>query len=184
MNCFSSILRSMLKLSTNAQSLAKKSEYPDDNRPALIMFEEVVIVDRFWTYVDPKYSFSLKLPRWWKPYIVVKRTNHPGDAQHAILFRFKYKGKVYQEVLGIYVFRMTLQQWRKKGYKDSPYVVLASRNGNTFAYLTPEELPSEFLDKTGNDFDYQKYGKQIRLIKRMVNDNVPKAVKTFRFIAK
>ncbi|WP_175532234.1 hypothetical protein [Paenibacillus sp. yr247] len=75
---------------------------------------------------------------------------------------------------------MTRKQWREKGYDDSPVVFLAERNGRIYAYTLPGELPSDFLDKSGQDYDYKKFGKPIRLLKRMVNEDVPNIVKTFR----
>ncbi|WP_239616522.1 hypothetical protein [Cohnella mopanensis] len=103
------------------------------------------------------------------------------DAEYGAFFLFKYKGKLYEEALTVLVYRMTRKQWLKL-YEDSPVIFLAERNGRIYAYTVPEELPSDFLDKTGNDYDYKKYGKPIRLLKRMVNDDIPKIVKTLRFI--
>ncbi|SDN67111.1 hypothetical protein SAMN04487897_10427 [Paenibacillus sp. yr247] len=134
----------------------------------------------FILYQDPKYGFNLKLPHWWKSYIIVKRENRLIDAEYGVSFLFKYKGKVYEEVLTLLVFRMTRKQWREKGYDDSPVVFLAERNGRIYAYTLPGELPSDFLDKSGQDYDYKKFGKPIRLLKRMVNEDVPNIVKTFR----
>ncbi|WP_256757808.1 hypothetical protein [Cohnella sp. WQ 127256] len=78
------------------------------------------------------------------------------------------------------VFRMTRKQWLKQ-YEDSPIIFIAERKGRIFAYVTPEELPSEFLNKSKQDYDYKKYGKPIRLLKRMVNINIPAIVKKFHF---
>lgn len=132
-------------------------------------------------YRNPKYGFSLRFPCWWKNYILIRKRTRLTDAEYGVFFLFKYKGKVYEDVLSIQVFRMTRKQWRKEGYEESPFILLAERNGRIFAYLTPEELPGEFLDNTKMDYDYKKYGKQIRLLKRMVNVDVPKIVKTLKF---
>lgn len=131
-------------------------------------------------YRDPKYGFSIKLPQWWKCYTVVRRSTRLDDAEYGVFFLFKYKGKVYESALTLLVYRMTLKQWRDAGYDESPIIRLAVRNGRIFSYTVPEELPEEFLDKTGYDYDYKKYGRPIRLLSRMVNDDVPKIVKTFR----
>ncbi|RKP52967.1 hypothetical protein D7Z26_14575 [Cohnella endophytica] len=130
------------------------------------------------SYKDPKYGFSLRLPSWWKRFIVVKSNKRLIDAEYGVFFFFKYKGKVYEEVLSLLVFRMTRKQWRKKGYDDSPIIFLAERNGLIFAYTVPGELPADFLSKSKQDYDYKKYGRPIRLLKRMVNEDVPKIVKT------
>jgi hypothetical protein len=140
----------------------------------------VITIGNF-QYRDPKYGFSLRLPCWWRNYIVIRRRTRLTDEEYGVFFLFKYKGKVYEDVLSILVFRMTRKQWRKQGYEDSPFVLLAERNGRIIAYLTPEELPEEFLDKTKMDYDYKKYGRQIRLLKRMVNEDVPIIVKTLKF---
>ncbi|WP_379131121.1 hypothetical protein [Paenibacillus sp. sgz500958] len=131
-------------------------------------------------YSDPKYGFHLKLPRSWKCYTVVKRTGRTGDEEYGVHFYFKYKGKVYEPALSMLVFRMTLKKWRDDGYDESPFIRLAVRDGLIFAYIVPEELPSEFLNKSGDDYDYKKYGRPIRLLKHMVNDDVPRIVKTFK----
>ncbi|MDF9845059.1 hypothetical protein M2105_006129 [Paenibacillus sp. PastF-1] len=130
-------------------------------------------------YRDPRYGFTLKLPRSWKIYTAVERSNRLEDAEYGVFFRFKYKGKLYDDVLSLFVFKMTLKQWHDEGYDDSPYGFLAARGGRIYAYTVPEELPGEFLNKSGDDYDYKKYGREIRLLKRMVNDEVPQIVKTF-----
>lgn len=129
-------------------------------------------------YKDPKYCFSLRLPCWWKRFIVVKRKKRLNGAEYGVFFLFKYKGKVYEEVLSLLVFRMTRKQWRKKGYDDFPITFLAERNGLIYAYTVPGELPDGFLNKSKQDYDYKKYGRPIRLLKRMVNDDVPRIVRT------
>lgn len=131
-------------------------------------------------YRDPKYGFYLRIPRWWKSYIAVKREERLMDAEYGVQFLFKYKGKQYGDVLTMLVYRMSRKQWRDQGYEDSPVVFLAERNGLIYAYTLPEELPDAFLDKDGQDYDYKKYGIPIRLMKRMVNHDVPILIKTFR----
>lgn len=135
----------------------------------------------FILYRDPAYGFTVQLPRWWKSYIVVKRMQRPIDAEYGVSFVFRYKGKVYDEVLTLLVYRMTRKQWRDKGYENSPIVFLAERSGLIYAYTLPEELPDAFLDPSKQNYDYKKYGRPIRLLKRMVNKDAPVIVKTFRF---
>lgn len=131
-------------------------------------------------YRDPVYGFSVKLPGSWKNYTVVRTSKKLDDADYGVLFLFKYKGKVYEDVLSLLVFKMTLKQWRDEGYDESPYIFLAERGGRIYAYSVPGELPGEFLDETGFDYDYQKYEKEIALLRRMVNDDVPEIAKTFK----
>ena len=132
------------------------------------------------SYRDPRYGFTLKLPRWWKCYTAIKRSHRLEDAEYGVFFRFKYKGKIYDDALSLLVYKMTLKQWRDEGYDESPIIFLASQRGRIFAYTVPGELPDEFLNKSKDDYDYRKYGRPIRLLKRMVNKDVPKIVRTFR----
>ena len=135
-------------------------------------------------YRDPIYGFSLRIPSWWKPYIVVRRTTRTIDSEYGAFFLFKYKGKIYTDVLSLLVFRKSLKQWQDEGFDESPIIRLAVRNRRIFAYATPGELPHDFLNDTEMDYDYVKYGIPIRLLKRMVNDDVPKIVKTLRIDGK
>ncbi|WP_249898178.1 hypothetical protein [Paenibacillus sp. PK3_47] len=131
-------------------------------------------------YRDPVYGFSITLPDSWKTYTVIKTSKKLADAEYGVFFLFKYKGKVYEDVLNLLVFKMTLEQWRNEGYDESPYIFLAERGGRIYAYTVPSELPGAFLDETGFDYDYEKYKKEIDLLQRMVNDEVPEIVKTFK----
>lgn len=131
-------------------------------------------------YLDPVYGFSVKLPRSWKTFTVVRTRRKLTDAEYGVFFLFKYKGKVYEDVLSLYVFKMTLKQWQDEGYDESPYIFLAERGGRIYAYMVPGELPGDFLDETGFDYDYEKYKREIDLLQRMVNDEVPEIVKTFK----
>lgn len=135
----------------------------------------------FMLYCDPNYGFTIRLPRWWKTYITVDRKQHPIDAEYGVFFTFKYKGKRYDPVLSLLVYRMTRKQWDEQGYEDSPVVFLAEHSGLIYAYTLPEELPGAFLDPSKQDYDYKKYGTPIRLLKRMVNSDAPQAVTTLRF---
>ncbi|WP_150268747.1 hypothetical protein [Paenibacillus tepidiphilus] len=133
-----------------------------------------------YVYRDPNYGFRLTIPGWWRKYTVIERSTSAGDADYGVFFIFKYKGKTYGDVFSLLVFRMSLKRWIDDGYDESPFIRLAARNGLIYAYTTPEELPEEFLDKTGNDYDYVKYAVPIRLMSRMVNDDAPKIAKSFK----
>ncbi|MZQ80914.1 hypothetical protein GQF01_02010 [Paenibacillus sp. 5J-6] len=136
-------------------------------------------VQTYYTYLDPKYKFSLQIPSWWKNYIVVKRRSLPRNSDNIIYivsFNFKYKGKVYIDAFSLVVFRMTLRKWREDGYDESPYSFLKSRNGLIFAGSVPGEPPDEFFE------DEKKYRIPSRLLSRMVNDDVPKIEKSFKFV--
>ncbi|MHA6532192.1 hypothetical protein [Paenibacillus sp. BAC0078] len=153
-----------------------------NRKPAAKMNRSVPLAgpQKSFLYSDPKYGFSIRLPRRWKCYTVIKKRTRLSDAEYGVFFLFKYKGKVYESALTFLVYHMTLKQWRDQGYDESPIIRLAARNGRIFAYTVPEELPEEFLDKTGYDYDYKKYGRPIRILSSMVNDDVPKIVKTFK----
>lgn len=130
-------------------------------------------------YRDPRYGFTVRLHRWWRCYTAVKRCGRLKDAEYGVFFRFKYKGKIYDDALSLLVYKMTLKQWHDR-YNDSPITFLAQQRGRIFAYSVPEELPDAFLNQAKSDYNYRKYGRPIRLLKRMVNRDVPKIVKTFR----
>ncbi|MNO17985.1 hypothetical protein D3C76_76880 [compost metagenome] len=131
-------------------------------------------------YRNSKYGFSIRLPRRWKCYTVVRRSSRRDDAEYGVYFLFKYKGKIYESALTLLVYRMTLKQWRCRGYDDSPITRLAVRNGRIYAFAVPGELPEAFLNAKGDDYDYKRYGRPIRILSRMVNDDVPRIVKTFK----
>ncbi|SET20360.1 hypothetical protein [Paenibacillus sp. NFR01] len=134
-------------------------------------------------YRNEKYKFSLTLPDWWKPYIVIKTAANPdSESIYDVMFLFKYKGKTYGDVLTLSVFRMPLAKWIEEGYDESPYIRLAHRKGLIFAYSTPEEPPAEFLNESGDDFNYEQYGEQLKLMSRMVNEDAPEIAKTFKLI--
>lgn len=125
----------------------------------------------------------LRIPGWWRSYLVISTRKGDRPVECEVHFTFRYKGKTYDDILTLSVFALTLKEWKRQGYDDSPYVLLKERGGKIFAYTTPEELPYEFIDPKTGDYDYKKYGVPIRLLKRMVNVDVPRLVKTFRFSA-
>ncbi|UUZ81687.1 hypothetical protein LJK88_45065 [Paenibacillus sp. P26] len=131
-------------------------------------------------YRSAKYGFTLQVPRWWKPYVTVKTLRRKGETESEYHFRFKFKGKVYDDIFTPLVYRMTRQEW-ERDYADSPLVYLAEHEGRVFAYLTPEEPLEAFLDKKTGDYDYKRFGTAIGPLKRMVNRDVPRIVTTLRF---
>ncbi|TDF93856.1 hypothetical protein [Paenibacillus piri] len=134
-------------------------------------------------YRDDTYGFTLTFPRWWKPYTVLKKKRMDRDTEYELHFRFKYKGKAYGDIFTVLVFRMTRKEWIEQGYEDSPLVYMGESGGRVFAYMTPEELPAAFVDPKTGDYNYKKYGNAIRLLKRMVNQDVPRIAQTLRFPA-
>ncbi|WP_151734847.1 hypothetical protein [Paenibacillus tengchongensis] len=154
--------------------LSPKVFAPDGSLPA----------PKAYVYRDPKFGFSMIIPGWWQKYSVIERSPSAGDADYGVFFLFKYKGKTYGDVFSLLVFRMSLQRWINESYDDSPYVRLATRDGLIFAYTTPGELPEEFLDETGNDYDDVKYALPIRLMSRMVNGDAPKIARSLKLAAK
>lgn len=132
-------------------------------------------------YRDNKYGFTLRFPGWWRAYTVISRKKADRDTEYEVHFKFKYKGKVYGDIFALLVYRMTRKEWLEAGYGDSPLVYIAEYNGRVFAYLTPGELPYEFIDPQTGDYDYKKYGAAIAILKRMVNRDVPRIVETLRF---
>lgn len=132
-------------------------------------------------YHDKKYGFQLVFPRWWKNYVVIRRDKGEQDSEYGLHFRFKYKGKLYQDVLTVLVLPITHKQWVDEGYEQSPLTFLGEYEGKVFASLTPKEFPDAFLDPMTQQVDYKKYGIPVRLLKRMVNDDVERIIKSIRF---
>ncbi|WP_159884700.1 hypothetical protein [Paenibacillus puerhi] len=132
-------------------------------------------------YKNEKYGFTLRFPSWWRRYVVVSKQRQDPESEYEVHFRFKYKGKVYDDIVAILVYRMTRKEWIRLGYEDSPLTYLGSYDGRVFAALTPEELPEAFLDKKTGDYDYKKYGVPIGLLKRMVNRDVPVVLRSIAF---
>ncbi|MCZ8524034.1 MULTISPECIES: hypothetical protein [Paenibacillus] len=132
-------------------------------------------------YRSSRYGFTLRLPAWWRSFCVVSRSKRDPETEYEAHFEFKYKGKVYEDIFALLVYRMTLKEWKEKGYDESPLTFVAQHDGRIFAALTPEELPYAFYDKKTGDYNYKKYGSAISLLKRMVNSDVPRILKSVRF---
>lgn len=135
-------------------------------------------------YIDSKYGFILRIPDWWKPYLVIKRSGKSGDMAYGVQFLFKYNGKIYTDIFSLAVYRITRKQWRDKGYDDSPSVLVAERKGRIFAYSTPEEPPEEFIDENSKDGFNKKFRRPLNLLRRMINDEVPAIAKAIKFVNK
>ncbi|MBP1153827.1 MULTISPECIES: hypothetical protein [unclassified Paenibacillus] len=132
-------------------------------------------------YRNDRYGFTLRFPSWWRNYCVVGARKQDRDTEYELHFRFKYKGKLYEDIFTIMVYRMTREEWVKQGYIESPLAFIAEVEGRVFAYLTPGELPYTFYDSKAGDYDYKKYRAAIELLKRMVNQDVPRIVQSLRF---
>ncbi|WP_027087471.1 hypothetical protein [Cohnella panacarvi] len=133
-------------------------------------------------YIDQKYGFILRIPDWWKPYVIVRKWGESGDPAYNVQFLFTYKGAVYTDIFTVSVYRMTLRQWRRQGYDESPLVLVASRNGRLFAYSTPSEPPALFFDEHAEDGFNPKYRRPLNLLRRMINDEVPEMAKAIQFM--
>jgi hypothetical protein len=132
-------------------------------------------------YRDELYGFTLTFPRWWKHYAVIKPGTTDQNTEYGLHVRFNYNGKVYGDIFKLLVFRMTRKEWINQGYEDSPLRFIAEEEGRVFAYMTPEELPHKFIDPKTGDYNYIKYGNAIRLLKRMVIQEVPRIADTLHF---
>ena len=133
-------------------------------------------------YRDKTYGFMLQFPEWWTPYCVVDRTVYDRSSLYELHFLFRYKGRIYGDVFNLVVMKMTLREWKRKGYTESPLSLLTYRNGLIFAYVTPGELPEAFIDPKTGEYDEKKYKRQIRMMKRMVNRDVPRIAESFRLL--
>lgn len=134
----------------------------------------------FMKVYDRKFGFSLCLPGWWKPYVVLRSSTGDDDAEYALHFLFRYRGSLYGDVLTVLVYRMSLKRW-KRYYDDSPLILMGHRDGRVFAAILPEELPHEFVDPDTGEYDEKRFGVPIRLMRRMVNEDAPGVIRSFRF---
>lgn len=132
------------------------------------------------TVQDRAYGFSLQLPAWWEPYIVVRKSGRISGSEHALRILFRYEGVTYGEVLSVLVFKMSLRQW-KQAYGDSPLAYIGTRGGRVYAYSVPEELPYAFVDPDTGEYDEKEFGEPIRLLKKMVNQEVPQVIASLRW---
>lgn len=133
------------------------------------------------TYRNYRYRFTLRIPAWWRSFCKVTSSLPRGDAEYELHFLFRYRGKQYGDIFTLLVYPMNREEWLRQGYGESPLVPIAEHGGRMFVYVTPEELPYEFVDRSTGDYDYGKYGKAIKLLKRMVNEEVPRIAQTLRF---
>ncbi|TLS52761.1 hypothetical protein FE782_09045 [Paenibacillus antri] len=133
-------------------------------------------------YQNPKHGFAILFPRWWKQYAVVDRQTYGnGNHQETFLsFHFRYKGKIYDPIVTIVISPLTGKAWRRY-YGGSPVSFLAQHKGVTYGFLLAGELPSEFLRPDKMEYDYAKYGRPIRILKKLVSE-VPAVVKSLHFI--
>jgi hypothetical protein len=116
---------------------------------------------------------------WWDKYLTAERPR-VENGEIYLPYLFRYNGKVYEPVFTIIVSPYGREAWRKH-YEDSPLNYLGEYMGHSYSYILPEELPSEFLKPDGNDYDYHRYGKPIRMLKKMVN-SVPSVFRSFQIV--
>ncbi|TVY08440.1 hypothetical protein [Paenibacillus cremeus] len=132
-------------------------------------------------YRNEKYGFTLRFPGWWRNYCTVNRAKQDRETEYEVHFKFKYKGKIYEDLFAVLVYRMTKEEWVDQGYEDSPVTFIAEYESRVFGYITPEELPYAFYDDRTGDYNYKAYGTAIELLKRMVNQDVPRIIQSIRF---
>jgi hypothetical protein len=130
-------------------------------------------------YFNVSYGFEIAFPRWWDRYIAIGKTSFNGP-ETTISFRFRFRGHLYDPVVTILIVPMNEKTWREQ-YGDSPFVFLGEREGKSYAYVLPEELPEEFLRPDKLDYDYKRYRRPIKLLKTMVAQ-VPSVMKSFAFV--
>jgi hypothetical protein len=130
-------------------------------------------------YSNLKNHFTILFPCWWRKYTVVSRTVTTKGEKY-ISFVFRYCRTKYGPIFTIIISPFGEKVWRKR-YKNSPLIFLGEFKKHTYSYILPGELPEEFLKPDKSDYDYKRFGKQIRLLVKMVNF-VPILLKSFRFI--
>jgi hypothetical protein len=123
---------------------------------------------------------DITFPGLWGQHVVFcQKVNFEGPKESFIYFLFRDKGKVYDPIFTIDASPLVGKAWRNY-FQDSPVQFISRHKGRTYGYILPEELPSAFLNPDKNDYDYVKYGRQIRILKKLVSQ-VPFVIKTFRF---
>lgn len=132
-------------------------------------------------YRNKKFGFAIVFPRWWKSYIAVNRKPYGSPEETFISFRFRYKGKVYEPVFTIDISNLTGNAWKRQ-FNDTPVIFLSQHEGLTYGYILPGEVPDAFLRPDQQDYDYVRYGRQIRILKKLVAQ-APKVLKTLHFFA-
>jgi D-mannonate dehydratase len=135
------------------------------------------------TYKNKKYGFTLSIPRWWKHHCFLDAVNFMKDVESTINFNLKYSRKYDRKgcsnIVSILVFKMSKTKWQSE-YDGSPIQYITSRYGRVFAYVTPSEPPEEFLKKDKRDYD--RTIKEFKMLTRMVNHDVPRIIKSFKFL--
>lgn len=130
-------------------------------------------------YRNDTYGFTLAFSRWWKPYLSVDDKIYGSPQEASLTFRFRYGRNLYGPVFTLIISNLTGQAW-KRYFADSPVVYLCRHNGLTFGYLLPGELPSGFLRPDRLSYDYARYRRPIRILRKLVAQ-VPKVLKSLHF---
>jgi hypothetical protein len=130
-------------------------------------------------YSNLKYHFTILFPWWWSKNTVVSHSVTTKGEKY-ISFVFRNGRTTYEPIFTIIISPFGEKVWRKL-YTDSPLVFLGEFKKLTYGYILPGELPEIFLKPDKSDYDYKRFGKQIRLLVKMVN-LVPIILKSFRFI--
>ncbi len=135
-------------------------------------------------YRNPKYRFRLTFPLWWRRWTFIVQKDQPQKVQTGTVdFNLRYRkpiqGKKSTNIFSIVIFRMSLPEWEKQ-YRDSPFHFLGNRGGLIFSAIPPGEPPEEFLLPDGSE--YNRNLLEFQLLTRMINNDLPRILKSFRFI--
>jgi hypothetical protein len=130
-------------------------------------------------YTNLKHQFSITFPQWWRRYILIVCPAFQNN-EVFIKFMFRYAGKNYDPIFTIIISPFGKKEWQSR-YEESPLAFIGEYKRHSYSYFLPEELPYTFLKPDKSDYDYKRFGNQIRRIKKMVN-SVPVLIKSFRFI--
>lgn len=134
------------------------------------------------TYSNYRYFFRIDLPKWWEQHVKVQHLKGIGGAEAVIHFDLKYRkrihGKSSTRIFSLLVFHESKTDWLNK-YGDSPLQFIAVRDRRVIAYLQPSEPPEEFLKRDGTDYNRQLL--EFRWLSRMINHDLPRVFKSFRF---
>ncbi|SFI84009.1 hypothetical protein [Thermoflavimicrobium dichotomicum] len=132
-------------------------------------------------YQNTKHHFTAKLPSEWDGLFIVKsdpvsKDQSIPELKETISFEFD-NGKA--SIFKISIFQIpSKEEWDKKGFGEI-WNYIASKNGQTIAYQPSNEPPADYFDKSGNVKAEVK--DKFQKLTKMVNDDLPKVVKSIQF---
>lgn len=128
------------------------------------------------TYVNRRNGFAFDFPLEWRPFLVPDHnfhvfTNQPNISE--LPFRFCFQGQLFEPAFWIVKFK---GPGGRRYFKNAFLTFLGQRDGVTFGYREPEELPGPFIDNP------VKFRRAIKQYEEIVDGLFTTIRPTFRFI--